>query len=166
MIANKSDLVKWLIDQPEGLYECNAYKAKRSLTANSYYWRLLTELAGVMRISREECHANMLHRYGQYLTDTDGNIVCVVVSPTTDISKVEGYYEYHDTYKGLSRYKVIKGSHLYNSLEFSRLLDGLIDECKELGIETMPPDEIRRLQGYAEAYTGTTDKPEDKANSL
>ena len=157
MTGLRAEIIKWLIDQPDGKYDCTPHKEKRSLSANSYYWTLLTDCAGAMRISKDECHDLMLRRYGRYLHDNDGNIVCVLVDQHADMSRFDGHYEYHDTFAGYSRYKVIKGSHLYDSQEFSRLLDGLISECKELGIQTIPPDEIARLRGYEQAYKGNRD---------
>ena len=32
--------------------------------------------------------------------------------------------------------------------ELGRLLDGLISECKEVGIETMTPEELAIMEGY------------------
>ena len=46
-------------------------------------------------------------------------------------------------------YVMIKGSSTYDTREMSELIEGLVSECKELGIETLPPDEIERmLQSY------------------
>ena len=42
-------------------------------------------------------------------------------------------------------YKMIRGSHTYNTEEMSHLIDGIVSEAKELGIETLPPDEIERM---------------------
>lgn len=39
-----------------------------------------------------------------------------------------------------------KGSSLYNTKEMSLLIDGVVRECKELGIETETPDEIERMK--------------------
>lgn len=166
MIAEKGKLLKWLIDQPDGRYECKPHKEKRSLTANSYYWTLLTDLAGAMRISKEECHDLMLRRYGRYLHDAAGNIVCVLVDRRADMTRFDGHFEYYDDFKGFKRYKVIKGSHMYDSLEFSRLLDGLISDCKALGIQTIPQDEIARLRGYEQAYKGNGDTQEGEEQGL
>ena len=46
-------------------------------------------------------------------------------------------------------YYQIKGSSEYNTAEMSRLIDGIVSECKELGIETLPPEELKRMmEGY------------------
>ena len=37
----------------------------------------------------------------------------------------------------------MRGSHTYDSKEMSRLIDGTVSEAKELGIETMPLDELK-----------------------
>lgn len=39
----------------------------------------------------------------------------------------------------------IKGSSQYNTREMSRLIDGLVSECKECGIETLTPEELERM---------------------
>lgn len=38
------------------------------------------------------------------------------------------------------------GSSTYDAKEMSVLIDGVVSECKEMGIETMTPDEIARLK--------------------
>ena len=38
------------------------------------------------------------------------------------------------------------GSSGYDTKEMGRLIDGVIDECKELGIETLPPDKVALLK--------------------
>ena len=38
------------------------------------------------------------------------------------------------------------GSSRYNTAEMSHLLDGLIYECKVLGIETATPEELERMK--------------------
>ena len=42
----------------------------------------------------------------------------------------------------MTEYKAIQKS---ISAEFSRLINNLVDDCKEQGIETLPPDEIAHL---------------------
>jgi hypothetical protein len=40
---------------------------------------------------------------------------------------------------------LMRGSHTFNTKEMSRLIDGTIEEAKELGIETATPEQIRRM---------------------
>ena len=38
------------------------------------------------------------------------------------------------------------GSSTYNTKEMARLIDGIVSECKELEIETMPPEKLELLK--------------------
>ena len=42
-------------------------------------------------------------------------------------------------------YKVYRGSHTLDSKEMSILIDGTVQEAKELGIEVLPPRDLERL---------------------
>ena len=47
--------------------------------------------------------------------------------------------------KELVFYKIFRGSSTYDTKEMSILIDGIVTECKELGIETLPPEEVKRM---------------------
>lgn len=38
------------------------------------------------------------------------------------------------------------GSSTFDSKEMASFIDGIVSECKEMGIETLPPDEIERMR--------------------
>ena len=131
------------------------YNEKRSLDANAYYWQLLTKLAGVLKISNNYCHNVMLRRYGT-LEEIDGKPVYLVIPDTDEAEKKADESEtYHIKPTSNVRegndgnmyrtYMLLKGSHEYTTLEMSRLISGLVDECKQCGIETMTPDELARM---------------------
>lgn len=42
-------------------------------------------------------------------------------------------------------YMMLRGSHEYDTREMSQLIDGLISECREVGIETLTPGELERM---------------------
>ena len=42
-------------------------------------------------------------------------------------------------------YIMLKGSSVYDVKEMSVLIDGIVNECKGVGIETIPPDELQRM---------------------
>ena len=41
---------------------------------------------------------------------------------------------------------ILIGSSMYDSRQMAILIDGIVSECKEMGIETLPPDEIKALK--------------------
>ena len=123
-------------------------RKKRSMTANDYYHALLDKLASKLRASRDELHRTLLMTYGTLKTDEDGHIKKVLIKTGEDPDDIVPYSVYlqdiqveDDVYKV---YGVLKGSSEMNNAEFARLLDGLIYECKELGIETIPKTELER----------------------
>ena len=84
----------------------------------------------------------MLKKYGQ----------SEIVSVLSDIN-VTGYFKYFEEIatvrlqgKNFTHYKVFKGSSEYDSREMAVLIDGIVSEAKELGIETLPNDEIERIK--------------------
>ena len=142
MRGRPSDLVTWLFEQPKDkVFEVKEYHPKRSLNANAYAWALIGQIADVLRKSKEEVYFEMLKSYGQ----------SEFVSVRSDID-VRGYFKYYEEYgKGhvegreFTHYKVYKGSSEFDSREMSILLDGIIQEAKAQGIETITPAEKERM---------------------
>ena len=135
--------------------EIKEYRKKRTLTANAYYWTLLTELAKKVGTSNSRMHNRLLCNYSSPVI-LEGVAMTAFIPDTYDalikISEAETYHLKPTTkvIEGkngdLRCCLVMKGSHDMDSEEFSRLLNGLIDECQQCGIETMTPEEIARLR--------------------
>ena len=130
----------WQLDK-EKIYEIKEYKQKRSLNQNSYAWKLITELGNVLRKSKEEVYFEMLKAYGQ----------SEIVSMLSTISPV-GYFKYYEEIgtgivngKEFTHYKIYKGSSEYNSKEMSIFIDGIVQDCNSVGIQTMSDEEIKEL---------------------
>lgn len=131
------------------------YSEGRSLNANAYYWQLLTKLAGALKISNNYCHNVMLRRYG-VLEEIDGMPMYCVIPDTDEAEKKADESEtFHikptsnvregNDGKMYRTYMMLRGSHEYTTAEFSRLVSGLVDECKQCGIETMTSEELAAL---------------------
>ena len=130
----------WQLDKDKK-YEIKEYKEKRSLNSNAYAWLLITELGNVLRKSKEEVYLQMLKDYGQ----------CEIISMLSSISP-EGYFKYYEKYgvgtingKEFIHYKIFKGSSEFNSKEMSIFIDGIVQECKSVGIQTLDEREIEDL---------------------
>ena len=116
------------------------HREKRSLDANGYFWSLVNELANVMRMNKDECYLLMLKRYGQR------QVVKVITEGLPILLRAIKYYEEMKEEGNCTYVKVFTGSSEYDTREMSILLDGIISECKEQGIETMTPSEIEKLK--------------------
>lgn len=160
MTGNKLQIIKLVESEPlDKLWDIKEHKAKRSLNQNSYYWALLAKVAEKSSISRNRCHNEMLASYGQdeYVDD---RLVYVTIPDNEKAEREAMEAEtYHlrptssvmDGNDGIL-YRVwvmLRGSHTYNTAEMRRLLEGMIDEAKQLGIETLPEEELEML--YAQA---------------
>ena len=128
---------------------------KRGLTANAYYWKLLSKLSQALEISNNHCHNLMLRIYG-VLEEFDGQNVYWVIPDTEEASrKADEAETYHikptssvrEGKDGLMyrTYLLLKGSHSYTRAEFSRLVNGLVDECHHMGIPTRSQEDIDSL---------------------
>lgn len=131
------------------------FRQKRSLDANAYYWQLITKLAEAMHISKGRMHNMILRKYGQReyiegklvtltLPDTDKAENTALEAETYHIGPTSQVREGKDgtMYR---TYVMYRGSHDYDTREMSELINGLISECKEVGIETLTPAELAEM---------------------
>ena len=142
MVGTSKKLITYLLEQAKDKqFEVTEYHSKRGLKANAYYWELLNQLANVLNMSKEEMHLFLLQQYGQ----------SEIVSVVADID-VKPYFKYYVEAgesvlngKTFKHYKVYKGSSEMDSKEMSILINGLVEECQNQGIETKPKEEIESL---------------------
>ena len=129
-------------------------KTKRSLDANAYYWVLIGKLAQRLHISTDELHGIMIERYSHVVERPDGTIVTFTIRSDIDPREVTPYSKplKHGEKDGkpFTVYGVLKRSSEMDKEEFSALLDGMVYECKEQGIETLPPEELARMKSMLE----------------
>lgn len=118
------------------------YRERRSLNANNYAWKLLTEIANVIRANKEEVYLTMLKRYGQ--SEIISVLSHIPIKEYVKYCEEAGESELNG--KLFKHYKVYKGSSDFDSREMSIFLDGVVSEAKELDIDTRTPEEIANLK--------------------
>jgi len=121
------------------------HRNRRSLNANAYAWVLINKIAEKMHMSKDYVYQLMLKRYGQ------GTVISVLTEKLPDVQRELDYWEIHGYGKVNGRefthIRFWVGSSKYNSKEMSLFIDGIVDEAKELSIETMTPDELSKMVG-------------------
>ena len=143
MIGRPEEIIRWLFAQDrDKRFEIKEHKERRSLNANAYAWALIGKIADALRISKDELYLDMLKHYGQ----------SQMVSVRSDID-VTGYFKYFEKIgetmlqgKAFTHYRIYKGSSEYDTREMAILIDGIIQEAQNLGIDTLPPHEIERIK--------------------
>lgn len=133
--------------------EIKKHSGHRSLNANAYFHKLVGLIADAMNppISKAKCKNMMMARYGQReIIDGQFAKFSSEVGPE---SLLEVEYV-HLSFIGIGEannktfyhYAVLKPTHLFDSKEMSILIDGTVEEAKQLGIQTKSPDEIERMK--------------------
>lgn len=130
------------------------YRKKRSLDANAYCWVLLDKIAEKKRITRTEAYRNAIRDIGG-VSDT----VCVktIAAPRLKRQWSEqglGWQveEFESSIPGWTNLILYYGSSVYDSKQFSDLLESVIQDAHSLGIETKSPEEIKSLMEEYERY--------------
>ena len=125
---------------------------KRSLDSNAYCWVLMDKLAAYYRVPVSEVYRNFVREIGG-----NSEIICMMnravevfcrswerngLGWQTEVlpSKIEG----------CQNVKVYYGSSTYDTAQMSRLIDLVVQECKDAGIETLPPEELRSMMAQWE----------------
>lgn len=117
--------------------EIKIHREKRSLNANSYCWKLCTEIASAINSDKDSVYLLMLKRYG--ISD---------LVPISNQVPIDDYIKYYDIESKTDKYiwyKIYKGSSKYDTKEMSVLLNGIVSECEEMGIPTKEDLEIERM---------------------
>lgn len=70
----------------------------------------------------------------------------IILTFEVDMSKVDGHWKYIKDNGKFASYLMIKGSSEYDTVEMSHFIDRIVEEAKELGIETATPDELERMK--------------------
>lgn len=148
------DIITFLLAADKNaLYDISPHKdvKKRSLSANNYFYALITKIAEKLQISLNEVHNIMLARYG-YIEYMDDKPVYFILPDRIDVNKLEGVHlKATDRTQTLSNgelnrvYLVMRGSHTFDSKEMARLIDGVISEAEELGIETITEQQKKEM---------------------
>lgn len=122
---------------------------KRSKDANKYLWTLLGQLSEKLDLPTTEV-------YREYIKEMDTYTIVPIKEDEIE-EWARDWERGHDgwvcvdigdckNFKGYHNVKCFKGSSTFNAKQMSRLIDMVIYDCKEQGIETMTPAEIERLK--------------------
>lgn len=123
------------------------YRQKRSLDANGYCWVLIDKIAAEIGISKEEVYRNAIRHIGGV-----SDIICV---QNKAVEKLRHGWQKNglgwqtetlpSKVENCTNVVLYYGSSTYDTKQMSALIDSLVQDCKALGIETRPAEEIKSL---------------------
>jgi hypothetical protein len=139
-----------LHDQPVEL-TLKKYHPGRSLNANGYAWVLIDKIAEKMRLSKTDVYRDHIREIGG-VSET----VCV---QNKAVDRLCGDWERRgigwqtqvldSKIPGCKTVTLYYGSSTYDTKQMAALIDSLVQTCKALRIETLPPE---RLEGLITKY--------------
>ena len=145
MTGSKNQCINWLLETEADIFDVKVHKEQRNKKQNDKYYKLLNELAKKLKKGWREIHFDMLKNYSVAYE--------MMVPEETEIRGIE-YYEKKSTIikngKKFNVYHVYTPSHELKTDEFAILLDGLVHECEQQGIDTRSPEEILKEKYYVE----------------
>jgi len=122
--------------------EVKKHREKRSLNANGLLWKMLGDIAAVLRTDKWNVYLEMLKRYGKY------TYICVKPDAVEGVKKqwreCEELGEIDINGQKAVQLLCYYGSSTLNTQEFSVLLDGVISEMKEMGLMTPDEEKLER----------------------
>lgn len=132
------------------------HRKKRSLDANAYAWVLIGKIAEAMHIDRKEVYRDAIRSIG-------GNheIVCVQNKAVDSLRR--GWESLGIGWQmetmpskidGCTTVFLYYGSSTYDTKQMSLLIDHIVQDAKELGIETLPPHELEAMMEHYKEKAG------------
>lgn len=117
--------------------EIKEYRPRRSETANNYLWFILDKCAAKLGTTKEELYISYIRKVGMFkdfvLTENEAKTFSVAwgkmgIGWPTEIVDFDGDKRIVRAYYGSST---------YNSKQMSRLIDMVVEDAKEIGIDVL-----------------------------
>ena len=132
------------------------YRKRRSISANAYFHVLVNKIAAERMCSDDEVKHDLVLEYGTMARDAAGKVIGFKLPDPVDASDLYPYTKRFDTrVEGgvtFGCYLVYKQTRMMDTKEMAHLIDGAIQEARELGIETDTPEQLARLQAQWADY--------------
>lgn len=157
MKGNAQEIITFLFDaDKKAIWELKPFKAKRTLSQNAYYWKLLEQLAVKTHIAKAEIHNTNLRALGLVERIGDKPIYIML----EDSEKVEkqtllstGYHlaPTRQTKTGTDGktyrwYVMLRGSRDMNVEEMTALVDLAVQDAVANDIEVLSPNELAHIR--------------------
>ena len=126
-------------------YDLTEHKEKRSKNANSYLWELLGKLQDKLIIPKEDLYKNYIREIGAFDTLAIKNEAVETFVREWNARGLGYQVEIITSNDVVTELAIYYGSSAYNTKQMSNLIELVVEDCKEQGIETKSAEEIRSL---------------------
>lgn len=144
MVGNRDQVIRWLFEQEDGKqWEIKEKREKRSKDANALMWHCLSQMAKAISppIDKWDMYLMELKKYGKF------SYVLLDEKAVDSFKKLwretEVVGEVDVNGRKAVQLLCYYGSSTYNTKEMSVLLDGVIDDMKQMELEPPTPRAMR-----------------------
>lgn len=141
-----------LAEQKDYVLEIKPKPKRRSLDANAYMWALLGKLQAELakndpQITKDEIYQGYVRQYGKSVDYQLPDSAVNAMTKSWGMNGLGWTAEKVDDgiYPRTSLVRFYYGTSCYGTKRMARLIDAVVQDCKALGIETMPPAELAQL---------------------
>lgn len=128
------------------------YRKKRSLSANALFWHCVGKIAEATETDKWDVYLAMLRQYGKFTYICCKPEMVESVKEQWRESMVWNSVDING--KEATQMLCFFGSSSYNTKEMAKLIDGTINDMKELGIDPPMPQDIKVALEQWEAEHG------------
>lgn len=121
----------------------NELEDKRGIQANKYFWKLVSEIGTKIGCSNDAVYIMQLNKYGVFY-----DIALAPEALEEGLKGMKGIFRHvqdRGIQNGMHLIRCFVGSSHYSKSEMSRLINGTVQDAKDLGIETWSSEEIKHL---------------------
>lgn len=158
LLMNESEHLSSVNDLKDALLDIRLekHREKRSLDANAYLWSCLSDIAKALETDKWSIYLQMLKRYGKFT---------YIVLKQSAVESMKKQWRECEVVGDIDvgGEKAVQmlcyfGSSTYNSKEFSDLLNGVVSEMEEMGLQPPPTRELARALKELEKRQGKGEK--------
>ena len=123
-------------------------KKKRSINANNYCWALISQIANLLKIPKEDVYRGYIRDIGVSKTMEVNEEAVPIMVKSWNMHGTGWIVDVldHGKHEGFKLLNIYFGSSCYDTEQMSRFIDAIVTDCKELGIETATPQELALLK--------------------
>ena len=151
-MAKVGAFIESLVDKEEYVLKIKPRVKHRSLDANRYMWALIGKLQAELakndsQITKDEIYQGYVRQYGRSVEYQLPDSAVNAMTKSWGRNGLGWTAEKVDDgiYPRTSLVRFYYGTSCYGTKRMARLIDAVVQDCKALGIETMPPAELAQL---------------------
>lgn len=144
-LTEVSEAANGLKKGKEWAVEFKPIRKKRSLSANAYAWVLMERLAQKLGTTKAAVYREHVRVYGTFQVLRLNREAVGRFEELWTRNGVGWIVEYIGVAGETVEVMAYPGTSTYTTAEMARFIDGLVTECREQGIETMDPEQLKSL---------------------